>query len=513
MRLRLLIAAIVVVAALSLIGARQSQGQDATAELVARETACAETIMDRQAHLEPEIAREIPHVPRWCALLELDKNHIHIGDCELYCEQEGHGTPIVLLHGGPGATHHYFHPAFSRAAQFARVVYYDQRGCGVSDYEPGEGYTLDQAVDDLDRLRGRLGFERWVVLGHSYGGLVAQCYALKYPDNLAGLVLVGSSLGFGADTGPSRQGEFLTDEERARIREIHRDPELSMAQSVYNAFLNGDWKRQHYCRPTADQFARIALYEWKHDNRFRSSVGGQTSWLNLRGGFDGCPIPTLIIEGKWDLTWGEKKPTVFHANHPNARLIVLDDAGHSPFASNPDEFFRVLREFMQDLPDVPAAKLTAWKEHVAAWRGKAMPESKRVVTSVGWGYRSSVKIAKAYKPEWLGELQHTSLLLRTAFALYDVKRYEEALVVFERMFEAASEKPLYQGVALVWQGHVLDLLGRRDEAVAMYQKAVDLKITSGMQHSQYRMGYAPSKYAAERLKTPFERVENQDERD
>ncbi|MBU0616801.1 MAG: alpha/beta fold hydrolase, partial [Planctomycetes bacterium] len=306
--------------ALSLIGARPAETQDATAELIARETACSETILDRNVHLEPQVVREIPHVPRWCSLLKLEKHHIHIGDCELYCESEGEGTPIVLLHGGPGATHHYFHPAFSEAAEFGKVIYYDQRGCGVSDWVPGEGYTLEQAVDDLDKLRQRLGFERWVVLGHSYGGLVAQCYALKYPENLAGLVLVGSSLGFGADTGPLRQRELLSDQELARIREIHRNPDLSLAQSVYNAHLNGDWKRQHYCKPTANQFARVALYEWKHDQRFRSAVGGQTSLLNLRGGFDGCPIPTLIVEGKWDLTWGEEKPTVLHGNHPNARL-------------------------------------------------------------------------------------------------------------------------------------------------------------------------------------------------
>lgn len=501
------------VVALSLIAAQQNDRPDVTATQVAPETPCTETIMDRKVHLEPQLTRDIPPVPRWCSLLALDKNHIHIGECELYCEQEGAGTPIVLLHGGPGATHHYFHPTFSRAAHFAKVIYYDQRGCGVSDYEPGEGYTVDQAIDDLDKLRERLGFKRWVMLGHSYGGLLAQCYALKYPDSLAGLVLVGSSLGFGADTGPSRQHGFLTDEERTRIGEIHRNPELSTAQSVYNAFLNGDWKRQHYCKPTADQFARIALYEWKHDQRFRNAVGGQTHWLDLRGGFDGCPIPTLIVEGKWDLTWGEDKPKVLHGNHPNARLAVLDDAGHSPFASNPGEFFPLLREFMDNLPEVSPTQLAAWKEHAGAWRDKAMPESKRILTSVGWGYESSVKIAKAYRPEWLRELNDPTLLLRTAFALYDAKRYEEALVAFKRLFEAGSDKPLYRGVALVWQGHMLDLLGRRDQAIAVYQKAVDLKITSGMQHGQYRMAYNPSEYAVKRLKTPFERVENQDERE
>ena len=49
---------------------------------------------------------------------------------------------LVLIHGGPGGTHHYFHPWFSRAAGFARIIYYDQRGCGLSEFAPGEEGVL-----------------------------------------------------------------------------------------------------------------------------------------------------------------------------------------------------------------------------------------------------------------------------------------------------------------------------------------------------------------------------------
>ena len=163
-----------------------------------------ERAMDRVVHIEEGIIREIPAVPRLCDSMDIRKEKVDIGDCKLYCEQEGQGTPLVLLHGGPGATHHYFHPWFSQAAKFARVIYYDQRGCGLSDYQPGKGYNMDQAVDDLDRLRRALGIDQWVVLGHSYGGLLAQCYALKYPENLKGLVLVCASTGLHGEGLPSR---------------------------------------------------------------------------------------------------------------------------------------------------------------------------------------------------------------------------------------------------------------------------------------------------------------------
>jgi len=494
---------------------RTADAQDELASIIARETACQETVLDRkESPVAEDLAHAVPYVPRWCSMLELKRQHVHIGDCELYCEIEGEGPPIVLLHGGPGATHHYFHPAFARGAKFAKIIYYDQRGCGVSEWNGGvRGYSFDQAVEDLDKLRQRLNFDRWIVLGHSYGGLLAQFYAITYPERVAGLVLVDSSMGFGADTGPSRQYQFMTEAEQARVREAHGDREALLSLRVYNAFVNGDWKRQNFCKPTPAQFSRIALYEWKHDAEFRDRVGGQISWLDLRGAFDGCPIPTLIIEGKWDLTWGEHKPEVFHANHPDARLVVVDNAGHAPFASNPDAFFPVLREFVQTLPDRPPARLDDWKKHVATWRDRPRQVSKELLTSLGWGYRSSLKIADAYEPSWLTELSDTSLIMRAAFALYDAEQYEPALALFRKLSEATSQEPLYQATALVWQGHMLDLLGRRKEALPAYQKAVDLKVPDKMQHGQYRMTYNPSKYAAERLKTPFARVENRMERD
>lgn len=177
---------ILVLAALAVAGRAQDQ------PVAAPVSAVRESVLDRKVHLEKEWILDIPDVPRWCDLLKVNQSRVSIGDCELYCEAEGLGPPIVLVNGGPGNTHHYFHPAFSVATNFSRVIYYDQRGCGRSDYKPGAGYSSAQAVDDLDKLRVALKIERWIVIGHSYGGWIAQHYAVKYPDHLAGLVLVGA---------------------------------------------------------------------------------------------------------------------------------------------------------------------------------------------------------------------------------------------------------------------------------------------------------------------------------
>ena len=240
--------------------------------------ASRETIFHRIVHIEPELYTELPEVFRWCDRLDLIKRHINVGDCELYVEEEGKGVPLVLINGGPGGTHHYFHPWFSRAKEYARVIYYDQRGCGLSDYEPGEnGYSVRQAVDDLEALRKALTIEKWVLLGYSYGGFLAQYYTIHYPENVSGLVLMGASPGMWVEMKPSRQQEFISDEEKAKMREIRTQlrklakendwsTEKYLELIVYNNHLNSDWKRQNIYRPSREKLAQMALYEWRQDN-------------------------------------------------------------------------------------------------------------------------------------------------------------------------------------------------------------------------------------------------------
>ena len=93
---------------------------------------------------------------------------------------------------------------------------------------------------------------------------------------------------------------------------------------------------------------------------------------------------------------------------------------------------------------------------------------------------------------------------------YDLEDYEEALLVFRHMQEIAqgTDSREYHAMALIWQGHMLDLLERRQEAIALYQLAVEMNVNESWQHSQFGMEYVLSPYAAERIKEPFRRIEN-----
>ena len=480
-----------------------------------------ESILDRVVHVEPKLVTSIPETFRWCDRLPgLDKRRVDVGGAELNVEVEGKGTPLVLINGGPGGTHHYFHPWFSRAAKYARVVYYDQRGCGLSDFKPGDkGYSVDQAVEDLDTLRQALGFEKWVVLGYSYGGFLAQLYAVLHPENVAGLVLLGASTGMRADDGPSRQGDYISEAEKTRMTELRRElneyakandlPRQKVVElSIYNNFLNGDWKRQNFYRPSPDRLAQGALYEWVNDQNFNSVMGQSQGRWDFTGAFEGNPIPALILEGRYDLTWSEKKKDILKGNHPNGRMVVFEKAAHGIYDEDPDAFFRELKGFIKGLPGVDGTALAAYRTFLAGWVAAMKARPDIVIDTISWGPAASRELAGKYSPEWLATFSHWRHYLRAGFALYEVERYADALGVFEGIEAKFGDKPEMKALGLIWQGHMLDLMGKRAEAVARYRAAADMNLTDTWSHGQYGLKYELSPYARERLKTPFKRLEN-----
>ena len=102
---------------------------------------------------------------------------------------DGQGDPLVLMHGGPSADL-WTMGAFRRCADQFTLVFYDHRCNGRSVGIPVSSMTWENLTADADALREYLGFEKWAVLGHSFGGHVALEYALRYPDRVSQLVLL-----------------------------------------------------------------------------------------------------------------------------------------------------------------------------------------------------------------------------------------------------------------------------------------------------------------------------------
>jgi proline iminopeptidase len=332
------------------------------------------------AHIEPELVDPVPQVPRPDEAVDFRERRVSIGNATLYVQEQGHGTPFILIPGGPGNTLQSFHPDFSRAADFARVIYYDPRGVGQSDWNPGGGYSAEQAVDDLDALREALGIDKWVVLGWSFGGLLAQLYALEYPENIAGLMLLSSSMPMPSFSFADSRF-YMSEEEVDRIREIYSDgvkavlPMHTQAVDVpkmrallFNAFRNGEWKRQHFYKPSRQKMAQVAWHEWLHDIDYNRLVNQSGYAYDLDGVFHNSPIPTLVIEGKWDPTWTRLKPERLKKQFPNAEIVVFESSAHFSFSEEPDRFFSTLRNFIGGLEPISSEKIDRWRNDVAVKR-------------------------------------------------------------------------------------------------------------------------------------------------
>src|SRR5699024_9456071 len=128
------------------------------------------------------------HINQTNIFFDVDGQHVEVKDGKIIKK------PVILVvHGGPGGTHLNFKPHLDSLTACAQLIYIDQRGCGFSDESDTDLYTLEQNVEDIEALRKHLGLEKIWVLGHSYGGMVAMSYALKYQKYINELLLMATS--------------------------------------------------------------------------------------------------------------------------------------------------------------------------------------------------------------------------------------------------------------------------------------------------------------------------------
>lgn len=438
-----------------------------------------ESILDNISHIEDSIYYKIDSLPMLCDELDMQSEFIDIGDCKLFCEVAGTGFPLVLINGGPGGTHHCFHPWFQQAEGFCRVIYYDQRGCGQSDYNEGDGYTFRQAIDDLDKLRQKLNIDKWIVCGYSYGGALAQYYTARYPEHVMGLITIGSSPVLKSEIlQKSREQMFINKEERSKIRYIYslyRQKKINLFQLLYNKELNGDWKRQSFYKPTKSEVVRQSLYEWVQDTNFNSTMSINYSSYDFKGIFDNNPIPTLLCEGKWDLTWLPQKADIYRKNHPNAEFKLFENSGHTIFSEEPELFFSTLEEFTNSLKPISEENIREWKNHV----DKILTPQEEFIRKESSFFKliDEEGVDKACKYFINSKNRNKSIQLFSeskmnmkGYDFFERKDYDSAIKLFQLNIESyPSSWNTYDSLAEAYMA-----TGNKEKAKEFYSKSIEL---------------------------------------
>ena len=278
--------------------------------------------------------------------LAVDKLHV------LYWEQSGNpeGVPVVFLHGGPGAGAVPAHRRFFDPRHY-RIVIFDQRGAGRSTPLGAlTDNTTSDLVEDVERIRRRLGIERWFVFGGSWGSSLALAYGERYPDRCMALVLRGIFLCRRTEvdwfmTGmrrifPEAWGEFaghLPEAERDDLlgnyhrRLIDPDPEIHMPAARAWSRYEGSCSTLRPNPETVSSFlepntalglARIEAHYFVHDC-FLEEGALLSDADRLEG------IPGVIVQGRYDVVCPVESAFDLHSAWPESELEIVSDAGHS----------------------------------------------------------------------------------------------------------------------------------------------------------------------------------------
>lgn len=278
--------------------------------------------------------------------------HIRVNNVRLFFDVEGvklrpdgplmrEAPTLLLLHGGPGSDHSGFKPFFSRAAEYAQVVYLDLRGNGRSEAGSPEQWSLQQWADDVRAFCEALSVDAPIVLGHSFGGIVAMVYATRFPDHPSKLVLSSTS------TQPVGERSFAVFERlggaRARAAAIafwqHPDAESAAA---YDELCIPSYTRTP---PPPGYFERAI----RNPAMRLFFIERELQELDLLGRLDRIKCPTLLVAGEDDpITPLADMEEIAAALPPHVvRFERFAHAGHGVFRDQPDRFFLCLRKFIE----------------------------------------------------------------------------------------------------------------------------------------------------------------------
>jgi proline iminopeptidase len=270
-----------------------------------------------------------------------------IRDVSLNVKVKGHGYPLVLMHGGPGADL-YTLMSFKPCADQFTLVFYDHRCNGRSGMADFSTLTWENLTADADGLRERLGFDQWAVLGHSFGGYVALEYALRYPNRLSHLVLVdtGGASRWAQENAPevlAKRGfpPDIVDLSRCflngQIEPKEMFPDLMKLGKAYNP----------HTHPA--QMPHMILTGLQTRMRPETLIYAATHFLkgwSVMDRLHEIKTPTLIIAGRDDFQFPPEHQEELAARIPNSRLVIIDRAGHNPQDEQTAEVLRVVRDFL-----------------------------------------------------------------------------------------------------------------------------------------------------------------------
>ncbi len=253
---------------------------------------------------------------------------------------------LFMLHGGPGGDHLRFKQHSLELQEFSQMVLIDHRGCGRSKKTKRADYTLENNIEDIEALRKQLGLEKIALLGTSYGGVVAQGYAIRYPNRVAKLILVATT------------SSFRHREEAKKYLQKHGSPtQIAMAEHLWNgtfknpAHVSRFFKLMESLYSTTVKKNPQKAYSksqtiWSHD-ALNEGFGGFLRTLDYTPKLKKIKCPTLVLAGDKDWICSANQARILAKEIPRAQLRIFKNCGHAVGVDAHRQYIAAIKKFLQ----------------------------------------------------------------------------------------------------------------------------------------------------------------------
>ncbi len=282
-----------------------------------------------------------------------------INGTELWVKRMGSGEPIVVVHGGPVLEHGYLLPHLAPLAEHYELVFFDQRLSGRSAPEVEESSVrLANLAEDIEALRKALGLGRIHVMGHSWGGLLAMHYAVRYESNLRSLVLLDT---MAASTALWRReqgilGEMMTDELRAERQAIlATDAFAERRPEAIEKLLKLSFKAQFHDPAKLDRLELYVPEDYMARSQRFGKLGPDLESFDLHEELKSLKVPALVLFGDAE-PGADLGGAAIHEALQASEFVLIEEAGHFPFIEQQEAVLSAVVEFLREIEALAAAE-------------------------------------------------------------------------------------------------------------------------------------------------------------
>jgi proline iminopeptidase len=256
----------------------------------------------------------------------------------------GNATPVIVANGGPGLSHIYMlqNDVWTRLSRRRQIVFYDQRGTGKSKHvKPDAAWGMDAQVTDMEAVRAKFGFQKFDLVGDSYGGLLAMAYAAAHPEHIEKLILSDSAAPAWKDIVRVLPDVFPDVLEQIAAREKNSAGSPNAAdQRIRDHFL-----MLFYSEANRDAYL-AGVKDLESVPQVSTAVQKATKTLDLTQELPKFKFPTMVITGRYDMNVTPLTAWNIYKAIPGAKFVVFEKSGHLPSYEEPDKYVRVVEEFL-----------------------------------------------------------------------------------------------------------------------------------------------------------------------